>query len=55
MYDGDSLDCRNYVSDVFDVYTGIWWHRDDADVTEISDVLEGVYTRDIQKLKKRKK
>ena len=26
VYDGDSLDCRNYFSDVFDTNTGIWWH-----------------------------
>ena len=26
VYDGDSLGCRNDVSDVFDTNTGIWWH-----------------------------
>ena len=50
MNDGDSLDCVNYVSDVFDASTGIWWHCDDANIIEISDFLEGVYTKDSCKL-----
>ena len=39
---GDSLDCENYFRDVFDANTGIWWHFDDVNITEISDLLEGV-------------
>ena len=35
---GDSLDCGHYVSDVFDSSTGIWWHCDDDNITEISDL-----------------
>ena len=37
-HDGDSLYCGNYVSDVFDGNTGIWWHCDDDNITEISDL-----------------
>ena len=51
-HDGDSLDCGQYVSDVFDFNTGIFWHCDDANITGISDVLEGVYPREIQNQKK---
>ena len=36
-HDGDSLDCGHYVSDIFDSSTGIWWHCDDDNITEISD------------------
>ena len=42
-HDGDSLDCGHYVSDVFDSSTGIWWHCDDENITELSDLSEGVY------------
>ena len=42
-YDGDSLDCGHYVSDVFDSSTGIWWHYDDENITEVSDLPKGVY------------
>ena len=49
MYDGHSLNCGHYVSDYFDTITGIWWHCDDVNITEISDSLEGVYIRDEQK------
>ena len=42
MHDGDSLDYEHYVSDVFDTNTGIWWHCDDVNITEISDLPEGV-------------
>ena len=45
MNDGEFLDCGNYVSDVFDANAGIWWHCDDANITEISDFPEGFYTR----------
>ena len=41
---GDSLDCGNYVSDVFDANTGIWWHCDDDNITQISDFTKmGLY------------
>ena len=53
MHDGDSLDCVHYVSDVFDASTGIWWHCDDANIIEISDFLEGVFTRDSHKQTKK--
>ena len=54
-HDGDSLDCGNYVSDVFDISTGIWWHFDDDNITEISDLPKGVYYIETQKLTKKKK
>ena len=50
MHDGESLDCGNCVSDVFDANTGIWWHFNDDNITEISDFTEGVYTRESRKL-----
>ena len=40
---GDSLDCGHYISDVFDSSTGIWWHYDDDNITELSDLPDGVY------------
>ena len=40
------MDCGNYVGDVFDANTGIWWHCDDNETTKISDVPEVVYTRE---------
>ena len=43
-HDGDSLDCGHYVSDVFDCSTGIWWHCDDDNITQISDFTKrGLY------------
>ena len=54
-YDGDSLDCGNYVSDVFDSSTGIWWHCDDDNITEISDFPKGVYYRETHERTKNKK
>ena len=43
-HDGDSLDCGHYVSDVFDANTGIWWHCDDGNVTQVSDFIKrGLY------------
>ena len=33
-HDGDLLDFGNYVSDVFDVHTGIWWRCDDDNITQ---------------------
>ena len=49
IHDGDSLDFENYVSDVFHSNTGIWWHCDDANIIEISDFPQGVYTRESHK------
>ena len=46
MNDSDCLDCGNYVGDVLDAKKGIWWHCDNANITEISDFPEGVYTRE---------
>ena len=49
------MDCGHYVSDVFDANTGIWWHYDDNNITEISDLPEGVYNRESHQNKKTKK
>ena len=49
IHDGDSFDCGHYISDVFDTNTIICWHYDDDKITEISDVTEGVYTRESHK------
>ena len=54
-HDGDLLDCGHYVSDVFDISTGIWWHCDDDNITQISDLPKGVYYRETHKLTKKKK
>ena len=43
MHDGGSLDYGHYVSDVLDTNTGIWWHCDDYEITEVRDFTEGVY------------
>ena len=48
-HDGDSLDCGHYVSDVFDASTGIWWHCDDENITELSNLTDGVYYRETHK------
>ena len=53
--DGNSLECGHYVSDVFDSRTGIWWHCDDDNITELSDLTEGVYYRETQKPTKKKR
>ena len=45
MHDGNSLDIGYYFNDVFDVNTWILWHWDDDKITQISDFLDGVYTR----------
>ena len=54
-HDGKSLDCGHYISDIFDTNTGIWWHRDDGNITQIRDLPKGVYIRDSHKKRKRKK
>ena len=50
-HDGDSLDCGHYVSDVFDGSTGIWWHCDDGNITQITDRPKVVYYRESHKNK----
>ena len=45
----DYLDCVHYVSDLFDINTGIWWSCDDDNITQISGLLEGVYIRESHK------
>ena len=45
-HDGNSLYFGHYVSDVFDNSTGIWWHCDDDNITQTSDLPEGVYYRE---------
>ena len=37
------------ISVIFDSSTEIWWHCDDDDITEIGDLIEGVYTRESHK------
>ena len=48
------MDCGHYVSDVFDSSTGIWWHCDDNNITEISDLPKGVYYRRTHKPTKKR-
>ena len=48
-HDGDSLDCGHYVSNVFDSSTGIWWHCDDENITQISDLPKGFCYRESHK------
>ena len=48
-HDGESLDYGHHVSDVFDSSTGMWWHYDDDNITELSDLPEGVYDRETHK------
>ena len=52
-HDGDSLDCGYYVSDVVGTNTGIWWHCDDDNITQISDLPKWGYIRDIHKKTKK--
>ena len=53
-HDGDSLECRNYVSDVFDANIGIWWHCDGDNTTQIIILQKGFNIREIHNEKKRK-
>ena len=39
-HDGDSFYCGHYVSGVFYCSTGIWWHCDDDNITQISDLTK---------------
>ena len=45
-HNGDLLDYGNSVSDIFDASTGIWWHCDDDNITQISDLPKVVYIID---------
>ena len=54
-HDVESLYCGHYVSDVFDSNTEIWWHCDDDNITEISDLPEEVYYRETHKTTNKKK
>ena len=49
---GNSLDCGHYVSDVFYCITEIWWHSNDENITQISDLHKGVYYRETKKHEK---
>ena len=51
MHDGNLLHCGNSFSDVSDVNTGIWWHCDDDEITQISGFIDRVYTRKSHKQK----
>ena len=53
-HDGDPLDCGHYVSNFLDSSTGIWWHFDDENITQISDLPQGVYYRETNKHMKNK-
>ena len=44
MYEGYLLYIGTYCSGVFYVGKGILWHCDDDVITDISDLIEGVYT-----------
>ena len=45
MHDVSSLDFEHYISDVFYVNTGIWWHYYNDKTIQISDFPEVIYTR----------
>ena len=49
MHDGDSLGCGHYFSDLFNASKIIWWNCNDDEITEISYLPEGVYTKEIKK------
>ena len=53
-HDGDSLDCVNYTSDVFNTNIGILWHCDDDNITQISDLPKGAYIGESHKKSKKK-
>ena len=46
--------CGHYVSYVSDSSTGIWWHCDDDNITEISDLPNGFYYRETHEPMKKK-
>ena len=45
QYRCDKGYCGNDVSEVFDTNTGIWWHCDDDNITQMSDLSKVVYIR----------
>ena len=47
---GDSFGCEHYFSDIFVVNKGILGHRGDDVITENSDLSEGVYSRESNKI-----
>ena len=51
-HDGESLHCGHYFSDIFDANTGIWWHFDNNNITQISDLPKGVILERVRKNKK---
>ena len=46
-HNGDLLDCGNSINDIFDASTSIWWHCDDDNITQISDLPKVVYVIEI--------
>ena len=51
-HEGDSLDFGDYVSDCFDANTEIWWHCDDYNSTQISDLPKGVILERVKNTQK---
>ena len=47
---GESLDFGHYVSNFCDANTGIWWHCDDDNITQISDLPLGVVLERVTKI-----
>ena len=52
-HDGNSLDYGNYAFNVFDASTGIWWHCDDENITEIGALPKGFYITENHKKSKK--
>ena len=50
-HDVESFDCGNYVSNIFDANTGIWWYCYD-DITQFSGLPKRVYIRESHKKRK---
>ena len=48
-HDDESLYYGHYVSDVFDATTEIWWHCDDENITQISNLPRGVILERVTK------
>ena len=48
-HDGDSVYCGIYASGVFDTNTRIWWHCDDDNITQISDLPKWVILERVTK------
>ena len=45
MHDENSLHYGHNFTYLFDVNTGIWWHCDDVEISQISGFIDIVYTR----------